>query len=211
MARRFLEIAFTPAVLAAQERLYGRSRPVSGAAEVDPLGAREQEYIASRDSFYMATVSQTGWPYLQHRGGPPGFLHVLDPTTLAFADYEGNRQMITAGNLSADDRVSLFLMDYPNRRRLKIFGRARFEDATGDGDLLLRLSQSEGGALVDRVVVIDVESFDWNCPQYITPRFTESEVEAKLRTLRLRIAELEARLEPAGGARSEHQRPEPNP
>lgn len=208
MARRYLEIAFTPAVLAAQERSYGHSRAVSGAPEIDPLGEREQEFIAARDSFYLASVSQTGWPYVQHRGGPPGFLHVLGPTTLAFADYQGNRQMITAGNVSADNRVSLFLMDYPNRRRLKIFGHARFEDAIGNEDLLLLLSQPEGGASAERIVVIDVVSFDWNCPKYITRRFTESEVEALLRPLRLRIAELEARPPCASGARPEPDRRE---
>jgi predicted pyridoxine 5'-phosphate oxidase superfamily flavin-nucleotide-binding protein len=205
MARKYLEIAFTPAVLGAQERAHGRSRPVSGAPEIDPLGLREQEFVAARDGFYMATVTQSGWPYLQHRGGPPGFLRVLDSTTLAFADYEGNRQMITAGNLAADDRVSLFLMDYPNRRRLKIFGHARFEDAIGNEELLRLLPQPPGGAPAERIVVIEVVSFDWNCPKYITPRFTESEVEATLGHLRRRVVELEARLSHAGNAEGVHR------
>jgi hypothetical protein len=194
MARRYLEIAFTPAVLAAQERYYGRARPVTGAPERDPLGAREEEFIAARDSFYMATVTESGWPYLQHRGGPPGFLRVLDPRTLAFADYPGNRQTITIGSLAANDRVSLFLMDYPNRARLKLFGHARVEEAAGDAELLRLVSHPAMAAEIERIVLIDVVSFDWNCPKYITPRFTATEVEATVGELRRRIADLEALL-----------------
>jgi hypothetical protein len=194
MARRYLEIAFTPAVLAAQERYYGRARPVTGAPEKDPLGTREEEFIAARDSFYMATVTESGWPYLQHRGGPPGFLRVLDSTTLAFGDYPGNRQTITIGSLAANDRVSLFVMDYPNRARLKLFGHARVEEAAGNEELLRLVSQPAMASGIERIVLIDVVSFDWNCPKYITPRFSATEVEATVGELRHRIAELEALL-----------------
>jgi hypothetical protein len=168
-------------VLAAQQHYYDRSRRPPGAPESDPLGGREQAFIAVRDSFYLATVSESGWPYLQHRGGPPGFLRVLDPLTLAFADYQGNHQLITVGSLAANDRVSLFLMDYPNRLRLKLLGRARVEDARRRPDLVQQLAEPSLRPSVERVIFVDVVSFDWNCSQYITPRFTVAEVEAAAR------------------------------
>jgi hypothetical protein len=197
MARKFLETVSTPAVLRVQEEYYGRSRPVAAPADHDPLGPAEAEFIAARDSFYMATVGETGWPYVQHRGGPPGFLRVLGPTTLAFADYEGNHQMISAGNLAGDDRVSLFLMDYPRRRRLKLLGHARVEDARTRPDLVAPLGEPPQGAAVERVVVIEVVSFDWNCPRHITPRFSAAEVAAVVEPLRRQIAALRAQLEGA--------------
>ena len=129
MANKYLNLVVTPAVAEAQHFYYGRSQKVSSATGCDPLGLDEIAFIRSRDSFYMATVSETGWPYLQHRGGPPGFLRVLDAHTLAFADYKGNRQMLSTGNLARDDRVSLFLMDYVQRQRLKILGHSRVADA----------------------------------------------------------------------------------
>lgn len=140
----------------------------------DGLGEFEREFIGARDSFYMATVTPDGWPYIQHRGGPAGFLHVLDERTLAFADYSGNKQFISAGNLSENDRVALFLMDYPNRARLKLIGHARVlkpgEDPEIEKDLV-----KERGARVEGVVVITVAGYDWNCSQHITPRFTREE------------------------------------
>lgn len=178
MARRYLDVTLTPAVLAAQEHYYGRSRRPAEAAERDPLGASEQAFIAARDSFYMATVTESGWPYLQHRGGPAGFLRVLDPLTLAFADYRGNHQLISVGSLAVNDRVSLFLMDYPNRLRLKLLGRARVEDARRRPDLISRFAEPSLQATVERLIFVDVVSFDWNCSQHITPRFTVAEVEA---------------------------------
>lgn len=195
MAHKYLEVTLSPAVLRAQERYYGRARPMKAAADHDPLGPDEQAFIAARDSFYMATVTESGWPYVQHRGGPPGFLRVLDPTTLAFADYQGNRQLISVGSLSADDRVSLFLMDYPNRVRLKILGHARVEDAKARPDLLARVAGDVPSARVERLITIDVVSFDWNCPKYITPRFSAAEVAAVVEPLQRRIAELEAQLQ----------------
>ncbi|HET9062398.1 MAG TPA: pyridoxamine 5'-phosphate oxidase family protein, partial [Candidatus Binatia bacterium] len=137
MASKYLEILCTPDVLAAQERHYGRSRNVAAAAaEVDPLGPAERDFIAARDSFYLASIGQSGWPYVQHRGGTTGFLRVLGPTTIAFADYAGNRQLITTGNVAGSDRVSLFLMDYAHRRRLKLLGHARIEDVRERPDLV---------------------------------------------------------------------------
>lgn len=200
MARNFLATLLSPAVLREQERYYGRARPVTADGTGDPLGAREAEFIAARDSFYMATVGESGWPYVQHRGGPPGFLHVASPSRLVFADYGGNRQLVTTGNLATDDRVSLFLMDYPNRRRLKILGHARVEDVRQDPALREGLVV-EDGAEVERVVVIDVVSFDWNCPQHITERFTRAEVEAAVEPLYREIDRLRALVGEGGSHR----------
>jgi predicted pyridoxine 5'-phosphate oxidase superfamily flavin-nucleotide-binding protein len=196
VAEKFHELAFTDSVRKAQARYYGRPQRVEGAPERDPLTEDETSFIYARDSFYMATVSETGWPYLQHRGGQPGFLRVLSPTALAFADYRGNRQLISTGNLAVTDRVALFLMDYPQRTRLKILGHARVEDAREHPELVAQLAEPEIRRLVERLFFIDVVSFDWNCQQYITPRYTVAEVEAAVAPLKQRIAELEARLKP---------------
>lgn len=194
MAEKYLEIVVTPAVARAQELYFGRAINVSDAPERDPLTADEQSFIAARDSFYMATITETGWPYVQHRGGKSGFLRVINPSTLAFADYKGNRQLISTGNLTMNDRVALFLMDYPQRTRLKILGHARVEDARQHPELVAQLAEPEASRIVERLFFIDVVSFDWNCPKYITPRYTAAEVEAVVAPLRRRIAELEAKL-----------------
>jgi len=191
MAHRFLDLTFTPEVLAAQEHYYGRSQAVPPSAADDPLGPDEREFIESRDSFYMASVSETGWPYVQHRGGPAGFLKVTSPREIAFADYKGNRQMLTTGNVATDDRVCLFFMDYPQRQRLKLLGHAEVLDAREHADLAKELA-GELQKQVERIFRIRVVSFDWNCPKYITPRYTLPEVEAAVAPLRARIAELEA-------------------
>jgi predicted pyridoxine 5'-phosphate oxidase superfamily flavin-nucleotide-binding protein len=196
MAGQFLETYFTPDVLAAQAHYYGRSQAIPPQPERDPLSAEEAEFIARRNSFYLATVTSDGWPYLQHRGGPAGFLKMLDPQTLGFADFKGNRQLLSTGNLAASDRVSLFLMDYPRRERLKILGHARVLDAREHPDVADQLSPTpELCNKIERFFLITVVSFDWNCPQYITPRFTEEEVRAAVSPLKQRIAELEAALE----------------
>ena len=200
MARNFLATLLSPSALREQERYYGRSRPVTPDGPGDPLGEREAEFIAARDSFYMATVGEAGWPYVQHRGGPAGFLRVVTPTRLAFADYGGNRQLLTAGNLAVDDRVSLFLMDYAHRRRLKILGHARVADVREHPELREGLAV-EDGAEVERVVVIDVVSFDWNCPQHITERFTRAEVEAAVEPLYREIDRLRALVGEGGSQR----------
>jgi uncharacterized protein len=176
MANRFLQTLFTPSVLAAQAHYYGRARAPLPAPERDPLGDDECAFIAARDSFYLATVSEDGWPYLQHRGGACGLLRVINSSRLAFADYKGNRQLLTTGNLAVNDRVTLFLMDYPNRTRLKIIGHARVEDAKGHPELFATLADPEVMRVVERFVFIDVVSFDWNCQQYITPRYTLEEI-----------------------------------
>ena len=194
MAAKFLELAFTDSVRKAQEHYYGKSQPVENAPERDALTEDEMGFIQSRDSFYMATVSETGWPYVQHRGGQPGFLRVLSPTALAFADYKGNRQLLSTGNLAVSDRVTLFLMDYPQRTRLKILGHARVEDARQHPELVAQLAEAEVHRLVERLFLIEVVSFDWNCPKYITPRYTAAEIQELVAPLKQRIAELEAKL-----------------
>lgn len=197
MGHKFAELAFTPEVKAAQERNGSRrayERMEAGEDHHNVLGPIEAGFIAARDSFYMASVSETGWPYIQHRGGPAGFVRVLDDKTLGFADFRGNRQYVSVGNLQTEDRVSLFLMDYPNRSRLKILGRARIVDAN-DKEALQRLSMPEYGAHVERGILISIEAFDWNCPQHITPRFTLAEIEEGTKPLRQRIAELEEALQ----------------
>ena len=196
MSQRFAEIAFTPQVKALQTELGSRdmyARLEKRDAPGDRLTEEEQAFIAQRDSFYLASVSETGWPYVQHRGGPAGFLKVIDPTTIAFADFRGNRQYVSVGNLLHDNRVALFLMDYPNQLRLKILGHARIVSAD-ETALLERLRTPGYQARVERVLAIQVAAFDWNCPQHITPRFSSTEVEAIIAPLQARITELEQRL-----------------
>jgi hypothetical protein len=180
MPSRFGEIAFTDRVQALQAKhgsraAYARRAAQPGPAEV--IGPDERAFIEARDSFYLATVSETGWPYIQHRGGPPGFLHVLDERTLAFADFLGNKQYISTGNLEGNDRAALFLMDYPNQARLKILAHARSVEAQADPELMARLASPGYKAKIERAIVFDVEGFDWNCPQHITPRYTAQEIE----------------------------------
>jgi uncharacterized protein len=197
MAMKYLQTMMTESVHRAQKQYYGHATSIKDAPERDPLGEVEIEFIAARDSFYLGTVSETGWPYVQHRGGPKGFLHALGPTTLAFADYRGNRQLLSTGNLSMNDRVSLFLMDYRNRTRLKILGHARVEDARLHPDLAKQLAATTLRASVERIIFIEVVSFDWNCPQYIAPRYSAEEIEEYAGTLTQRIAELEEALRAA--------------
>jgi hypothetical protein len=179
MGHKFAEIAFTPGVQRMQERMGSRrgyARLLGGDAHHDRLRPSEAEFIGARDSFYIASVSETGWPYIQHRGGPKGFLRVLDERTIGFADFSGNRQYVSVGNIAGDDRISLFLMDYPNRTRLKILGHAR-EIGHCDADLE-RLSVPGYRARVERGLLVKVAAFDWNCPQHITPRYTAEEIGA---------------------------------
>ncbi len=193
MANAFLTIATTPSVLAAQvaNGSAGLYDKVGGHRPSDRFGPAEVEFIANRDSFYMASASEGGWPYVQHRGGPQGFLKVLDEATLAFPDFRGNRQYISLGNAAANNRVALFLMDYPRRRRLKLFARIQARDLAGDPDLAARLELANYRGVPERSFLLHLEAFDWNCPQHITPRFTETEIAAASATLHARLAELE--------------------
>jgi predicted pyridoxine 5'-phosphate oxidase superfamily flavin-nucleotide-binding protein len=195
MAGRFLQTYITPDVLAAQTQYYGRRQIIPPQPERDLLGPEEAAFIAVRDSFYIATISSDGWPYIQHRGGPPGFLKLLDEHTVGFADFKGNRQLLSTGNLTANDRVSLFLMDYPQRTRLKLMGHARTLDARDHSELADQLSPTpELRKQIERFFFIDIVSYDWNCPKYITPRFTAAEINEAVAPLKQRIAELEAQL-----------------
>lgn len=198
MPSAFADIAFTPSVKAAQE-LYGSREANRGFESAedsrDQLTDREARFIAARDSFYQATVSESGWPYVQHRGGPAGFLKVIDSRTIGYADFRGNVQYLSVGNLRANDRVSLIMMDYANRRRLKIWGRARIVHADDAPELLARLELPDYKARTERGVVIRVEAWDWNCPQHITKRFTMAEVERLMAPLLEENRNLQAQLE----------------
>lgn len=194
MADKFMQLTLTPAVQRAEDHYYGKHQVVEQAPETDALTQDEAMFIALRDSFYMATVSENGWPYVQHRGGPEGFVKVLSPHQIGFADFKGNRQLLSTGNLSVSDRVAIFLMDYPNRQRLKLLGHATVVDASEHPELLEQLAPAGLREKVERLFLIDVVSYDWNCPQYITPRFTAEEVKNFVAPLKARIAELEARL-----------------
>ena len=196
MALAFTGIAFTPAVKSRQ--IEGGSRSGYERFELpeveagDTLGPSETAFIQARDGFYQATVSQKGWPYVQFRGGPSGFLRVLDDKTIAYADFRGNRQYISSGNLCENNRVSLILMDYPNRSRLKIWARARQIEAKEDPELIRRLQPDGYRALPERAVVLTVEAFDWNCPAHIPQRLTMAELAPHLQPIHDRISELEA-------------------
>ncbi|WP_439813745.1 pyridoxamine 5'-phosphate oxidase family protein [Zavarzinia sp. CC-PAN008] len=194
MTYTYLDLTRTPGVKAAQAAngAAGMWDDFTGDRQFDRFTEAEVAFIAARDSFYMATVSETGWPYVQHRGGPAGFLTVLDDRTLGFADYRGNRQYISLGNLAGNDRVSLFLMDYPNRRRLKILARAEVRKPADDPDLARRLSRPTYRAVAERLFVLHLEAFDWNCSQHIQPRFTTAEVAEATHKMGARIAALEA-------------------
>ena len=194
MPRAFAEIAFTPSVWAAQEQnglatAYAKflSPELDGGERLTEV---EAAFIAERDGFYQATVSETGWPYVQIRGGPAGFLKVLDDKTIAYADFRGNRQYLSTGNLAGDDRISLILVDYPNRRRLKIWGRARLVDVGDDPELVARLHDRSYRARPERAAIISIEAFDWNCPQHIPRRFTLEELEPEGSPLHEELARL---------------------
>lgn len=183
MGRKFTELTFTPNVKAVQEQHHTRASNQAleaSASRQDDLTAREIAFIQARDSFYQATVGENGWPYVQFRGGPAGFLRVLDSKTLGYADFRGNVQYISLGNLTGDDRVSLILMDYPNRRRLKIWARAKIVLPQEQPQLIAQLEVVDYRAVVQRGIVLTIEAFDWNCPQHITPRYSEQELNAFL-------------------------------
>jgi predicted pyridoxine 5'-phosphate oxidase superfamily flavin-nucleotide-binding protein len=196
---QFGSFVFTPSVQAEQEKRGTRDACAKMAARPAPkeLGEDEIAYLTSRTSIYMATVSQTGWPYIQHRGGPAGFIKVLNPKTISFADYRGNRQYVTTGNLKGDDRVSIFALDYARKARLKLLGHAALVEAEAEPDLAAMLSTA-GEGRVERLTTIRLVAFDWNCPQFITQRFDTSEFAAlvgpEIERLEARNAELEADL-----------------
>ena len=194
----FGKLAFTPLVKELQERYGSRKqyeRMEQSGTSQDRLTDFEKEFLAGRDTFYWATTSSTGWPYVQHRGGPKGFLKVIDDRTLAFADYRGNKQYITTGNLLSDDRVAMILVDYPRQARLKILGRAEIFEGAKAEKWLARVRVQGYKATIERVFVIHVEAYDWNCPQHITPRYTAEEIQEGMRSVQERIQTLEQQNE----------------
>ena len=194
MGHNFGSLVFTPLVKALQEKYGSRrqyARMEAGGSSPDRLGPDESAFIAERDTFYMATVGATGWPYVQHRGGPRGFLKVIDDHTIAFADFRGNKQYVSTGNLATDNRVALIMVDYPSQTRLKILGRTEIFDGEAAREGIERLQEPGSKDVIERVYVIRVEAFDWNCPQHITPRFTAEEIQEMLEPFERRMEKLQ--------------------
>jgi uncharacterized protein len=194
MAKNFGSVLFTDVIQRLQEKHGSRrqyARLTESAGVPDSLSPREAEFIAERDSFYMASISASGWPYIQHRGGPQGFLKVVDPHMLAFADFLGNKQYISTGNLMTNDRVALFLMNYPEQTRLKILGHVEILEGDAATGWIARLSDPRYKAAVERVFLIRVEAYDWNCPQHITRRYSEEEIAEALQPVERKLRELE--------------------
>ena len=200
MPHNFFDIAFTDAIKQLQSQHGSRAqyeRLAQRTGDDQQLGPSEQHFISLRDSFYMASVSETGWPYIQHRGGPAGFVHTLNPGLLGFADLRGNKQYISVGNFVHDNRVALFFMDYPNQTRLKILGRVEVHETDSEAaSWIAQLKTEDTDALStsepERAILIHVEGFDWNCPQHITPRYTEAEIATAFGPLQRRLKQLEA-------------------
>jgi uncharacterized protein len=193
MSYGFLDVAGTPSVRAAQtamgsERLW---QDFKGQRQSNAFTSDEIEFIGQRDSFYMATGSQSGWPYIQHRGGPAGFLKIVDARTLAFADYRGNRQYISVGNLAADDRTALILVDYAAKARLKVYAHSEAMALDADPVLTELVRPGAYKAKPERILLLHLVAFDWNCPQHITPRFTQAQIADAMRPLQNRLTELE--------------------
>lgn len=197
MTRRFLNLVFTDLVRD-QQLLHGSRQTYARHDDVpdvlDQLTAAETEFLTMRDSFYLASIGATGWPYVQHRGGPPGFIKILGPDMFGIADYRGNRQYVSLGNFSGDNRAALFFMDYPQRARLKILARAHVVDLTENAEMMAKLTDPSYGARVERGLLFEVEAYDWNCSQHITPRYTKAEITPTINALEREIAELREEL-----------------
>ena len=194
MAYSFGSLVFTPTIKALQERYGSRrqyARRETSGFSPDPIGPSEAEFLAECDSFYMASIGESGWPYVQHRGGPKGFLKVIDGRTIALADFRGNKQYITTGNLMTDSRVALILVDYPRQARLKILGRVQILEGAEAEPWIEKLRDPGYDSVIERVFVIHVEASDWNCQQHITPRFTEEQIRVALEPFERRMQELE--------------------
>lgn len=190
----FMDIALTPSVRAAQAAndAAGIFENFQGDRAFDRFDENAAAFIASRNSFYIASVSETGWPYVQHRGGPTGFLKLLDEKRLGMLDFHGNKQYISLGNLTADSRVALFLMDYKRRKRMKMFARASYHDLAEEPDLGEALSLDDYPGVAERAMVFALEAYDWNCPQHIPKKLDVPDVLAGVASLEERIAKLEA-------------------
>jgi predicted pyridoxine 5'-phosphate oxidase superfamily flavin-nucleotide-binding protein len=199
MSNKFYDLTFTPDVKAAQEHYGSRRRyeriENSALAQNAILTDAEIDFIEQRDGFYLATGGEGGQPYIQFRGGRRGFLKILDEQTLGFADFRGNLQYISAGNLRSNGKVALFLMDYANRQRLKILAEAEVKDAAEVPELIEKLRDENYEAKIERAIILHVKAFDWNCPQHITPRYTMEEVKAMIQPLNEYVRELETEIE----------------
>jgi hypothetical protein len=194
VAQNFGSLVFTPTIKALQER-HGSRGQYARMEQSDPaddgLGPMEKEFLAERDSFYMASTGSTGWPYIQHRGGPAGFVKVIDDNTIAFANFSGNKQYVTSGNAVTDNRVALIFVDYPRQERLKLLGKLEILEGEKASEWLEKVRHPEYKAAVDSVYVVHVEAFDWNCPQHIVPRFTAVQIRELLVPAEKRMQELE--------------------
>jgi predicted pyridoxine 5'-phosphate oxidase superfamily flavin-nucleotide-binding protein len=199
MSRAFADLTFTPAVLAIQKQqgsAAGYANFLEPEADAgNEIGPAEAEFIATMDGFFQATVSENEWPYVQFRGGPKGFLKVIDEKTIAYADFRGNRQYLSVGNLTENDRISLILIDYPNRRRLKIWGRAKLVQISDNAEFVKKLQTPGYRGLPERAVTITIEAMDWNCPQHIPQRMTREEFEPYLEPMRAELEQLRAENE----------------
>ena len=196
MAKNFAAIAFSPAVKEMQEKLGSRASyaRMEQRTWLDGLTENESAFISQRDSFYMASIGENGFPYIQHRGGPRGFLKVLDAKRLGFIDFKGNMQFITVGNLVTNNNVALILVDYPSKARLKIYARAEMVELADNPDLYNMLDLSDYKFRPERMMVLHIEAYDWNCPQHIVPRYTIEEIEAAMAPQRDLIAKLETEI-----------------
>lgn len=197
MSNKFYDITFTESVKKAQEH-YGSRRQYAksegGTAKNTALSDAEIDFIEQRDGFYMATVGEQNQPYIQFRGGKRGFLKILDDKTLGFADFRGNLQYISVGNLRKNKKVALFLMDYANQRRLKILAETEIKDASEVPELIEKLRDKDYEAKIERAVILHVEAFDWNCPQHITPRYTLDEIKKMVQPMNDYIEKLESEI-----------------
>jgi uncharacterized protein len=196
MVKNFASLAFTEEVKSLQVKHGSRTsyERMEERNVVDGLTENEVDFIRHRDSFYMASIGENGFPYIQHRGGPKGFIKVMDANAIGFVDFSGNKQYITVGNLATNKNVSLFMMDYPARARLKLYARAEIVELSARPDLLKALSVADYQAKPERMMLLHVEAYDWNCPQHITPRYTEEEIEEALTPQRAYIQKLEQEL-----------------
>lgn len=196
MAKNFATLAFTDAVKALQEKNGSRAgyARMESQTYVDGLTESEIDFIAQRDSFYMATIGENGFPYIQHRGGRKGFVKVLDTKRIGFLDFRGNRQFISVGNIATNNNIALIMMDYPARARLKIYARAEIVELNDDPELFDALDLADYNFRPERIMVLHIEAYDWNCPQHITPRYSVEEIEEAFAGQREQIRELKAEI-----------------
>lgn len=190
----FLDLATSESVMAAQREMGAAHLWAPGQVhrQFTTFTANERTFISERDSFYVASVSQNGWPYVQYRGGPTGFLKVIDEVTLAFADFRGNRQYISVGNLDANGRLALILVDYPRRARLKILVHAERLSLDAEPALSEQVVEPSYRGRPERIIRLRLAAFDWNCPQHIVPRFTEAEISRSMQPLHKKLEELQS-------------------